>query len=153
MNMRMILTVLGFVLLIVLLLAFGGGLLILLAYGVGWVINLLTHFEPFQATIVSLAAMFAFGILAVNIWNAITASAQRLDEYDEFDDNEYDDEEYENDDEEDEPPLTYPGIPRWRQPLKSPDFSKAKPDDRCPCGSGRKFKNCHGTKPAAKKAN
>jgi len=152
MNIRMIVTVLGFFLLIVLLMALGGGLLFLVAYGVGWVINLVAHFEPFQTTIVSLAAMFAFGILAVNIWNAITASERILDEYDEFDDTEYDDEYDDDDEEEDESPLTYPGIPRWRQPLKSPDFSKAKPDDRCPCGSGRKFKNCHGTKQATKKA-
>ena len=150
--MRMIVTVLGFFLLIVLLLALGGGLLFLVAYGVGWVINLVAHFEPFQATIVSLAAMVAFGILAVNIWTVITASDRRLDEYDEFDDDDEYDDEYYDDDEDDKPPLTYPGIPRWRQPLKSPDFSKAKPDDRCPCGSGRKFKNCHGTKQATKKA-
>jgi hypothetical protein len=40
------------------------------------------------------------------------------------------------------------GIPLWRRPLKNNDFSNAKPDDRCPCGSGRKFKNCHGYKRA-----
>jgi preprotein translocase subunit SecA len=26
----------------------------------------------------------------------------------------------------------------------SPDFSKAKRNDACPCGSGKKFKQCHG---------
>jgi hypothetical protein len=152
MNIKMIVTVLGFLLLIVGLLALGGGLLFLLAYGVGWVVNLFAHFEPFQVTIVSLAAICVFGFLAVNIWNAITSSARNAEDYDEFDyDDEYDDEyedDEEDDDEDDEPPLIYPGIPRWRQPIKSPDFSKAKPDDRCPCGSGRKYKNCHGVKKA-----
>ena len=58
----------------------------------------------------------------------------------------------ENDDDfEVEPPVIVfnPRVPRWRQPLKNPDFSNTKPDDRCPCGSGRKYKNCHGRgKPA-----
>ena len=27
-------------------------------------------------------------------------------------------------------------------------FALAKPDDLCPCGSGRKFRNCHGRKPS-----
>ena len=108
-------------------------------------VNLVAHFEPFQATIISLAAMCAFGILAVNIWNTIPSTARDVEDYDEFDyDDEYDDE-YEEDEEGDELLLIYPGIPRLRQPKESPDFSKAKPDDRCPCGSRRKFKNCHGT--------
>jgi uncharacterized protein YecA (UPF0149 family) len=25
-------------------------------------------------------------------------------------------------------------------------FAKAQPDDACPCGSGKKFRNCHGRK-------
>jgi uncharacterized protein YecA (UPF0149 family) len=40
----------------------------------------------------------------------------------------------------------YAGIPRWRRPNKNLDFSNVKPDDLCPCGSGRKYKNCHGVK-------
>ena len=90
--------------------------------------------------------MCAYGILAVNIRNAILSTVRAMEDYDEFDyDDKYDDE-YEEDEEGDEPPLIYPGIPRWRQPKKSSDFSKTKPADRSPCGSRRKFKNCHGTK-------
>ena len=40
----------------------------------------------------------------------------------------------------------YAGIPCWRRSTRNLDFSKEKPDDRCPCGSGRKYKNCHGSK-------
>jgi len=95
----MIVTVLGFLLLIVVLLALGGGLLFLLAYGVGWVVNLVANFEPFQVTIISLASICAFGVLAVNIWNALTSTTRDMDDYDEFDyDDEYDDE-YEDDEE------------------------------------------------------
>jgi uncharacterized protein YecA (UPF0149 family) len=65
------------------------------------------------------------------------------------DDDDVDEEDYEDEDV-DEEPVIYPSIPRWRQPLKTPDFSNTRPDDRCPCGSGRKYKNCHGAKrPAA----
>jgi transposase-like protein len=37
-------------------------------------------------------------------------------------------------------------IYKWRRPSKNLDFSNAKPDARCPCGIGRKYKNCHGSK-------
>ena len=64
-------------------------------------------------------------------------------------DNEEDEwgEDWEDEEEEDAVPESkqvYPGIPRWRQPTKKLDFTNVKPDERCPCGSGRKFKNCHG---------
>jgi uncharacterized protein YecA (UPF0149 family) len=64
------------------------------------------------------------------------------EEEDEFD---FEDDYFDEDEKEDEP-VIYSGIPRGRQPLKTPDFSNVKPDDRCPCGSGRKYKNCHGRK-------
>lgn len=100
------------------------------------------HLEPFQATVIGLAGMFAFGILAKHIWDAIMSTARNMDEFEEYDED-YEDEE----DDDDELPF-HPGVPRWRQPLKPVDFSDTKPDDRCPCGSGRKYKNCHGVRRA-----
>jgi hypothetical protein len=142
--LRIIGTMLVFILVIIVLLALGSGLLFLLAYGVGWVVNLMTHFEPFQATALALASILVFGILAERIWQALT-SPTPLSSLD--DDDEYDEEDDEYEEEEDEEPIFInPRIPRWRQPLKSVDFSNIKPDDRCPCGSGRKYKNCHGRK-------
>lgn len=145
--MRTLLTVAAFVLGIIVLMVVGGGLLVLAAYGVGLLLNLVLHLEPFQATLLSLAGFCACGWLANQVWSALMASPPfRPDEYDEDeydeDDEYYDDEE----DDEDDEPVIYPGIPRWRQPIKPVDFSNVKPDDRCPCGSGRKYKNCHGTK-------
>lgn len=130
------------VLVIAVFLTIGGGLLALLAFGVGWVINLVMHLEPFQATMIALAGMFAFGILAERVWEAIMSTARNMDEFEEYDED-YEDEE----DDDDELPF-HPGVPRWRQPLKPVDFSDTKPDDRCPCGSGRKYKNCHGVRRA-----
>jgi hypothetical protein len=148
--LKILLTILLFVLGITLALALGGGLLVLLAYGVGWLLNLVMHLDPFQATVLSLAGICVFGFLAERIWQVVInpPPLSREDEYDdeEFDDEEFDYDEDEDEEEEEEEPVIYPGVPRWRQPLKSPDFSNTKPDDRCPCGSGRKYKNCHGTK-------
>ena len=143
--MKLFFTIVLFVLLVIAALTVGGGLLVLLSFGVGWLLNLVMHFDPFQATAISLAGICIFGFLAERLWQSVMATRdmdddEYDDEYDEFD---FDDE---DEDEDDEEPVAYPGIPLWRQPLKKVDFSKAKPDDRCPCGSGRKYKNCHGTK-------
>jgi hypothetical protein len=149
--MRTILVILLFVFGVLAALTIGGGLLVLLAYAVGWLLNFVMHFDPFQITLISLAGVLVFGVLATRLWEAIThfppLSNRYDDEYEEEDDDEYDDDEdddfeYDKKDE----AVTYPGIPPWRQPLKKVDFSNVKPDDRCPCGSGRKYKNCHGTK-------
>ena len=133
--MKTILMILFYFLAVLAVLAIGSGLLVLLAYGVGLLLSSVTHFDPFQATVIGLAGMFVFVFLLERWWTWITSHPPFPGEYyeDEDDDDEYDD----------ELPL-YPSIPRWRQPLKQVDFSNAKPDDHCPCGSGRKYKNCHG---------
>jgi hypothetical protein len=145
--MKTIITFLGIILGAVLVLAIGGGALALLAYGVGWVINHVMRLESFQATALTLAGIFVFIILAERVFNALMPLAPGdFDDEDEFDD-EYD-EEFDDDSAENMEALNklYAGIPRWRRPTKNLDFSKAKPDDRCPCGSGRKYRNCHGSK-------
>ncbi|GAB4503710.1 MAG: hypothetical protein Fur0043_07020 [Anaerolineales bacterium] len=130
------------ILIIIILLAVGGSLVALLVYGIGWLIHLVTKFDLFQSTLLGLASMFAFGFLAERAFSAIL-SANRND----LDDDEFYDDDFDDDfGKEEEKSNAYPGIPRWRQPLKQVDFSKARPNDLCPCGSGRKFKNCHGAK-------
>lgn len=147
------------ILIVVVTLAFGGGVIALLAYGLGWLIHLVTKFDLFQSTLLGLAGMFVFGILAERIFSGLLSVPIGAADDDEFDADEYDgdfDDEYDDevDDEfDDEKPQKKgveprPGIPLWRQPLKQVDFSKARPNDKCPCGSGRKFKNCHGAKRA-----
>ena len=144
--MKVIASLLGILLAVLLLLGLAGGLVFLLAYGLGLGINLIANFEPFQATLLGLASLVAAGYLANRIWDMVRPpsfpSIGDEDDEDDFLDEEFDDEFF-DEEEEDEPNL-YPGIPRWRQPLKNLDFSSVKPDDRCPCGSGRKYKNCHG---------
>jgi len=138
-----------------LLLAIGGGLFTLLAYGIGMVITRLTGLGPLPATILSMGGMFLFGVLVERAFSAFISIPKNLTGSDEFDEDEFDFEEGEDDDfdfEEDadlpmkDMDAVFAGIPRWRRPLKTLDFSNVMPDDRCPCGSGRKFKNCHGKK-------
>jgi hypothetical protein len=139
-----------------LVLAIGGGLFTLLSYSVGMVVTRLTGLDPLPATIISMAGMFLFGILVERAFHSFISIPNNLARDNEFfDEEEYD---YENEDddysdfEEDselsdkEMDAIFAGIPRWRRPLQTLDFSNVKPDDRCPCGSGRKFKNCHGKK-------
>lgn len=136
------------VLIALLVLAVGGGLFTLLAYGVGVVITRLTGLEPLPATVISIVGMFFFGILLERTFNSVMSIPRDLSEDDELDD--YDEDDWDTDEDmelsEKEMDEIFAGVPRWRRPLKTLDFTDVKPDDRCPCGSGRKFKNCHGKK-------
>ena len=127
--------------------AVSGGLLVLLAYGVGKVINLVLDFDPFQATLLSLAAIVVAGWVATRIMmNQLSPSITSLESEDDDDDDD-DDDDSDTDSEDDSDELGvrhYETISRWRLSSKQAEFLKARPDDRCPCGSGRKFKNCHG---------
>jgi hypothetical protein len=147
--MKFIASLFGILLVVLLLLGIGGALVFLMAYGLGLGINLIADFEPFQATLLGILSIVAAGFLTSRIWDMARPEPVSLDDDDYYDyEDDYDDdlfEEFDDDDDDDEPDL-YPGIPRWRQPLKTLDFSNTKPDDRCPCGSGRKYKNCHGSK-------
>ena len=149
--MKVIASLLGIIQVAILVLAFGSGLLVLLAYGIGWVVNLLMGLEPFQATVLGLAGIFVFLILADRVFHALMPLSPPVNDY-EFDDvDDVDEDENESDDyeiieDEEELEKLYPGIPRWRRPIKNLDFSKVNANDRCPCGSGRKYKNCHGAK-------
>ena len=133
-----------------------GGLIVWAASGIGWtLINWLRlPFTPFEATLLSLIAMFA---TAWTVWRLIVnvvslpfgsnLSPERDEDEDWEDEDEYDEDEYE-DEQEPERVKTIPSIPKWRQPIRRARDSMpiVDPDDRCPCGSGRRYKNCHGRK-------
>jgi hypothetical protein len=100
-----------------------------------------------------MAGMFLFGILVERAFASFLSIPRTLAGNDEFDEDDFEDEEDDYFDLEEDSDLSdkemdaiFAGVPRWRRPLKTLDFSNVKPDDRCPCGSGRKFKNCHGKK-------
>lgn len=120
-----------------------------MGYGIGRIANRLLGVEPFQATLLGLSAIFVFVLLADRVIHALTplSSVENDFEY-EYDEAGEELEDYEIIEDEEELDKRYAGIPRWRRPIRNLDFSNIKADDRCPCGSGRKYKNCHGAKKA-----
>jgi flagellar basal body-associated protein FliL len=134
----------------VLLLAAISGLVVWVASGIGWTLIhwLRLPFTLFEATLVSLISLVATTWLAwrllagfVTLPLSSSSAADEGDE-DEWDEDNEDDEE----DDEREEAQTVSSIPKWRQPIRNArdGFPIVDPDDRCPCGSGRKYKNCHG---------
>lgn len=146
--MKVIASLFGILLVVLLLLGIGGALVFLMAYGLGLGMNLIADFEPFHATVLGMLSLAVAGFLANRIWDMVRPSPFAPDD-DDLDDDFLDDDFFDDEEEEDEDEADlYPGIPRWRQPLKQVDFSNARPNDRCPCGSGKLYKNCHGAKKA-----
>ena len=153
-----ILLIVLFVIVALFLVAAVGGLIVWAASGIGWaLINWLRlPFTPFEATLLSLIAMFA---TAWTVWRLVvnmvslpigSSRSQEQDAGEDWEDEDEDDEdEYEDEDEQElEQVKPIPSIPKWRQPIRraSDGMPIVDPDDRCPCGSGRKYKNCHGRK-------
>jgi hypothetical protein len=139
------------------LLAVISGLIVWAASGLGWVLINWLHlpFTPFEATLLSLITFVA---VAWSAWrlivNLVTLPLEmsRTDDEEEDEDQDWDEFEEEDDEEDDDPEpeeaKPIPSIPKWRQPIRraSDGLPIVDPDDRCPCGSGRKYKNCHGRK-------
>jgi hypothetical protein len=92
---------------------------------------------------VLIVGMMVLRVISAATSNPLASKVLRKD--DEIKDDLVDEEVTENEADE------FAGIPRWRRPLKKIDFTGVKPSDPCPCGSGRKFQNCHGYKRSAVK--
>ena len=121
---------------VLILLAAVSGLVVWAASGLGWVLIhwLRLPFTPFEATLLSLIALIA---TAWSAWRLlVNLVSQPLGSS------------HEDEDEEPEQAQHVSSIPKWRQPIRraSDGMPIVNPDDRCPCGSGRKYKNCHGKK-------
>lgn len=138
--------VLFFVGVVLLIVGLAATLLVVFAYGLGWLFTRFLPFETGQATLLALISLTAVTVCLWRLLNDYGPSAPQpaADEDDEDDEDEWDEDELDEDDKDDEPAEFVPSIPRWRQPIKPVKFEGANPDGRCPCGSGRKYKNCHG---------
>jgi hypothetical protein len=130
---------------IIILVGLGSVCLVLWAYGAGQVmLRILPSgtFSPFEATLLNQVGVLIVGIIVLRIVSAATSTplaSKVLRKNDEIVEDLDEGEVTENEADE------FAGIPRWR-PLKKIDFTNVKPNDPCPCGSGRKFQNCHGYK-------
>ena len=130
---------------IIIVVGLGSVLLVLWAYGAGQVmLRILPSgtFNAFEATLLNQVGVLIVGLMVMRIVSAATSNnplASKALRNDPVNKEIVKDADIEDDD-------AFPGIPRWRQPLKKIDFTGVKPNDACPCGSGRKFKDCHGYK-------
>jgi hypothetical protein len=131
---------------IIIIVGLGSVLLVLWAYGAGQVmLRVLPSgtFSPFEATLLNQVGVLIVGMMVLRVISAATSNplaSKVLRKDDEIKEDLDEDEVTENEADE------FAGIPRWRRPLKKIDFTNVKPNDPCPCGSGRKFQNCHGYK-------
>ena len=157
--MASILVILFFIIVAVLAIAIVATLLVIFAVSLGKLFVSFSWFASVEtATPIALLAIIAATLF---IWQVLgTFGRTRLptsvddqdDEVEEEEDTDADEveEEWETDDEEDDDPSYEviedftPSIPRWRQPIKPVSFEGVGRNDLCPCGSGRKYKNCHG---------
>jgi hypothetical protein len=131
---------------IIIIVGLGSVLLVLWAYGAGQVmLRILPSgtFSPFEATLLNQVGVLIVGMMVLRVVSAATSNplaSKVLRKDDEIKEDLVEDEVTENEADE------FAGIPRWRRPLKKIDFTDVKPNDPCPCGSGRKYQNCHGYK-------
>ena len=132
---------------IIIIVGLGSVLLVLWAYGAGQVMLRILPagtFSSFEATLLNQVGVLIVGIMVLRIVSAATSNpitSKVLHKKNEVIEEDWEDEPV-TENEADE----FAGIPRWRRPLKKMDFKDVKPNDPCPCGSGRKYQNCHGYK-------
>ncbi|HKZ83051.1 MAG TPA: SEC-C domain-containing protein [Anaerolineae bacterium] len=150
---------------VLLALALGAFVVVLLAAGVGALLARLFPFSMFESTLLSLIALI--GVVVV-IWRAVTSILRTpspgSDEDDEEElidpagrgaSSEWEDEDYdwedededwdaERDEESSDQPDLRPPLRGWQQPIQRTEFERVGRNEPCPCGSGRKYKNCHG---------
>lgn len=127
-------------------------LLVLIAAALGSLLMRLLPLATLEAaTVIALIALIAAAVFVWRFYTTFRDVEARIaaeEEEDEVEDDEdwVDDEgDFADDAEEEEAPVDFiPAIPRWRQPLKPVSFEGVSRNAACPCGSGRKYKNCHG---------
>jgi len=152
--MKSILVIVAIVAAVLLVVAVSAAVMVLIASGLGALLARFLPFPAFEATLLSLIATIGVVVLVGQIVATILRVPPILspvsDDEDEEDDDWEDDEDEWEDGEEDilDAPDVIPSIPRWRQPIKRTMFDNVGRNDPCPCGSGKKYKNCHG-KPGA----
>ena len=146
--MKTILGVLGIVVALILAVAVGAVVVVLSATGLGILLARFLPLSIFEASLLTLISLLA---LLYVLWRVVAmfvdapASSPLDEDDDEWDE---DDESDEDEDEEDDKASPdkqpfIPSIPRWRQPIKRVEYNKVGRNDPCPCGSGKKYKNCH----------
>ena len=153
--MKAVLAILIVAVIILLVVAIGAILLVLIATALGSLLAGLFNFSRFEATLLTLIALIGFTVLVWRFVAIFGPASDRQTANDDEDDREDEDDldsedDWDDEEDTDEPPVIIPSIPAWRQPIKRLNFDHVGRNDPCPCGSGKKYKNCHGkTTPTA----
>lgn len=146
MNLKRVLIGLAIALGVALVVAVVATMVVLIAAGIGALLSGFLPFSMFEATLLALIAAIGALLLIGQIILAIARFpiSPSPDDEDEFLD-EMEEIGWEDDDWEDDDELGFvpPGGAR-QEPIRRSDFEKVGRNDPCPCGSGRKYKNCHG---------
>jgi hypothetical protein len=157
MNIRLTLAGLLVIAGILLAVAVGAAIVVLIAAGLGALLSSFLPFSIFEATLLALIAALGVAIVIGQIVVAIARVPDRPSPGEDEDDAE---EEWLNDWEEDwedanlesggwmdedgDAPDFVPPASFGQEPIRRTDLEKVGRNDPCPCGSGKKFKNCHG---------
>jgi thiol:disulfide interchange protein len=136
--------VLFFIVVVLLIVGLAATLLVVFAYGLGWLFTRFLPLETGQATLLALISIIAAAVCLWRLLNDYVPSTSQPSPSTDDDDDEWDEDELDDEEEADEPVAFVASVPRWRQPIKPVKFEGANRNGPCPCGSGRKYKNCHG---------
>ena len=123
--------------------------------GIGWLLSRIVPLSLFDASVIAVLSGLGLAYVISRILAFPTRPAYEEDWEDEEDWDEEDwdeegwgeedwDEEWEED--EYEEPISFPQWRRRGEVQKSTDVPVAGRNDPCPCGSGKKYKYCHGKK-------
>jgi len=144
--MRMVFTTLLLAILILFAVAVAIFLLSLGFVGMGWLLSRILPLSLFEASVIALLSGLGLAYLINQI-----ASARPIYEEDWEDEGDWDEEDWDDEWEEDEyeEPISFP---QWRrrggggEVQENTDGPVVGRNDPCPCGSGKKYKYCHGRK-------
>jgi hypothetical protein len=144
--MRIVFTTLLLGILILLAVALAIFLISLGFVGMGWLLSRILPLSLFEASVIAILSGLGLAYVIGQIISIPTGPAYDEDWEDEEDWDEEDwDEEWEED--EYEEPISFP---QWRrrggEVRESTDVPLVGRNDPCPCGSGKKYKYCHGKK-------
>jgi hypothetical protein len=140
--MRTTASTLKIILAVILAAALASVVFVLLAYGMGWLLSLVLPLSTFEASLLSLIAMMGLLVSGVGLVRSIAAITQRepmgYEEPSDWDPDEDliwdEDLDHEIDD----------ILSRKSRTASSDRRNRSGPDDPCPCGSGRRYRDCHG---------
>ncbi len=141
---------------VLLVIAVAAVVVVLAAAGLGSLLAAFLPFSLFEATLLSLITLISLGVLLWQIVALVMRSGpptsigddeeDQEEDWDDEEDWDYDEFEDEDDEQDESPsaPFIIPAMPRRQPSTGQIRFEKVGRNDPCPCGSGKKYKNCHG---------